>query len=268
LCDNTTGSFTTAVGTSALASNVGGLGNVALGSAALTSSTTADNNTALGASASAFNTTGSDNVAVGTRALFANTVGLQNVSVGAASSCFTTTGSRNTAVGHEALRNNDDGGFNTAIGRRAGCSNTTGSNNTFVGNCVLGSSNTVCDEVNIGHSGNTARFQGAATAWTFVSDGRDKTDVADLPVGLDFIRALKPRKFKWDRRGSELNKGEDAAGFIAQEVLEIVEQFEATYTKVVNIDDPNQYRVALSNFVPILVNAIHELDTRVTSLEN
>ena len=64
-----------------------------------------------------------------------------------------------------------------------------------------------------------------------------------------------------------MDRGLDATGFIAQEVLSVVEQFDVPYTGVVNTDDPNEYRVANSAFVPILVNAIKELDERLSIVE-
>src|SRR5205085_2849489 len=37
----------------------------------------------------------------------------------------------------------------------------------------------------------------AATGTINTSDGRQKTSVADSPLGLAFVLALKPRAFKW-----------------------------------------------------------------------
>jgi len=264
---NINGNFNNAYGLGALGSNIDGSSNSAFGSCALALNASGSLNSAVGNESLRCNTTGIQNSAFGNSTLCANTTGIQNSAFGSAAAASTTTASCNSAFGFDALRSNSTGCCNSALGHSAGFTNTTGCCNTFVGQNVSGSSATVSNETNIGHPGNTARFQGAATAWSFTSDGRDKTDIQDLPVGLEFILALKPRQFKWDRRNTDLDRGKDAAGFIAQEVLETAEQFDAKYTGVVNTDSPNQYMVALSSFVPILVKAVKELDDRIKALE-
>ena len=112
-----------------------------------------------------------------------------------------------------------------------------------------------------------ARFQGVASAWAFVSDARDKANIQDLTLGLDFIAALKPRKFEWNLRHTDADQGKQAAGFIAQEVLETIETFDASYTNLVDTNDPNQYTFAQSNMIPVLVNAVQELTIIVKELQ-
>ena len=56
-------------------------------------------------------------------------------------------------------------------------------------------------------------------------------------------------------------------GFIAQEVLQAVEAFGASYTNLVDANDPNQYTFAQANMIPILVKAIQELTAKVEALE-
>jgi hypothetical protein len=100
-----------------------------------------------------------------------------------------------------------------------------------------------------------------------VSDARDKTNIADLSVGLAFVNQLQPRTFEWDIRKSEVDKGKKASGFIAQEVLAVMESENAMYTQLVSAADEEQYTVAQTNLIPILVNAIKELSARVAALE-
>ena len=137
-----------------------------------------------------------------------------------------------------------------------------------MGFSVDASSATVNNEVNIYNGSVTARFQGAASAWTFVSDARDKANIQDLTLGLNFIIALKPRKFNWDMRNSEVDKGKPAAGFIAQEVLETIKAFNAPYTNLIDTNDPNQYTFAQANMIPMLVKAIQELAAKVETLQS
>lgn len=111
----TTGTDNTAVGSSALASNVAGGANTALGANALQHAT-AGGLTAVGANALRLNTTGAGSTGVGTTALLNNTTGSSNTAVGNAAAYGNTTGSRNTAVGHSALTLNVSGNDNVALG--------------------------------------------------------------------------------------------------------------------------------------------------------
>jgi Chaperone of endosialidase/Phage T7 tail fibre protein len=240
----------TAAGANALASNSGGVDNTAMGNAALQSNVSGTGNTGIGFQSLYTNTTANFSTALGLGALYTNNA------------------ANNTAVGVGALKFNTSGANNTAIGAIALENNTTGSSNVGIGYSVAASSATVSNEVNISNGTVNARYQGAASAWTFVSDVRDKTDIENLTLGLDFIAALKPRKFKWNLRNTEVDRGKPSAGFIAQEVLETVEAFNAPYTNLVDANDPNQYTFAQANMIPILVKAIQELAAKVEALEN
>jgi isopropylmalate/homocitrate/citramalate synthase len=100
-----------------------------------------------------------------------------------------------------------------------------------------------------------------------VSDARDKRNIENLPLGLDFIELLQPRKFEWDHRHTDDEQGKPSSGFIAQEVLEAVEANDAHYANLVDTNNPNQYTFAQANLVPILVNAIKELSAEVKILK-
>ncbi|NBV71715.1 MAG: hypothetical protein EBR60_06660 [Burkholderiaceae bacterium] len=214
----------------------------------------------------------SSNTAVGLNALNSNTTGNYNTANGYSALYSNTTGTQNTANGYSALNSNTTGNYNTANGYSAGHgiganANTTGSNNIFIGYQSVGSSATVNNEVSIYNGSVVARFQGVASAWAFVSDARDKANIQDLTLGLDFIAALKPRKFEWNLRHTDADQGKQAAGFIAQEVLETIETFDASYTNLVDTNDPNQYTFAQSNMIPVLVNAVQELTIIVKELQ-
>ena len=240
----------TAAGANALVSNSGGVDNTAMGNAALQSNISGTGNTGIGLQSLYTNTTANFNTALGLGALFTNNA------------------ANNTAVGVGALKFNSSGANNTAIGAIALENNTTGSNNVGIGYSVASSSTTVSNEVNISNGTVNARYQGAASAWTFLSDVRDKTDIENLALGLDFITALKPRKFKWNLRNTEVDRGKPSAGFIAQEVLQTVEAFGASYTNLIDTNDPNQYTFAQANMIPILVKAVQELSAMVKQLQS
>ena len=147
LLNNTSmGIRNTAMGQSALQSNLTGDNNTASGFDALFANTSGSRNTASGRSALQ-NNNGSDNTASGYRALSSNTSGGANTASGSSALRYNTTGSSNTAIGTSALLQNIDGGGNTASGRSALRFNTSGSNNTGSGHSTLyrntiGSNNT------------------------------------------------------------------------------------------------------------------------------
>jgi len=227
---------------------------------------TADKNVLIGYNAGEHITDGGNNVIIGAEAGDSLTSGQDSTIIGQAAGDALTTQDNNTLVGMGA-------GFvltgesNTFIGRRAGYNATTGDSNICIGTVDL-STATVSDEVNLGTSAVVARFQGAATGWSFVSDARDKKEIKDLELGVDFVNKLKPRNFKWDLRNSDVDKGKEASGFVAQEIQEVLDETNTNYTGIVDTNDSNQYTVAQTNIIPILVKAVQELSAKVEVLEN
>ena len=132
---------------------------------------------------------------------------------------------------------------------------------SVIGAAGTTSTATVGNEVSIWGGTTVARFAQGAVAWTFVSDGRLKENVADLALGLDFVSKLQPRSFDWKV------DGQHAAGFIAQEVDEVIQEFDADYLGVVNKADSEQFGVASAALIPVLVNAIKELSAEVEALK-
>ena len=95
-------------------------------------------------------------------------------------------------------------------------------------------------------------------------------------MGLDFVKKLKPRKFKWDYRDKtrfpeDSDKNPDMlirSGFIAQEVQELLDQENAHYTKLVGDEQPDQLTVGMTDMIPMMINAIKELSTKVETLQS
>jgi hypothetical protein len=206
---NTTGILNVAVGSDAMLKNTAGSYCVAVGRAALTENTIGNNNTAVGSGSLFSNTIGAANTAVGFSALSQNTTGFDNTAVGV-NALANSLGDRNTAVGLNTLSQNTTGSNNTAIGLAALQANTTGSNNTAIGYIALASNTTFS---NVGGFGYNAQVSGSnqirigdtnitsvtcqTNAW---SDERDKADIRDTVLGLDFIKELRPVDYKWDYR--------------------------------------------------------------------
>jgi len=207
---NTSGANNVAVGTYALDSNTTGGDNVAVGVKALDANVDGYQNVAVGLNTLLLNTSGANNVAVGTYALDSNTTGNSNTAIGVKALDANVDGINNTAVGLNTLLLNTSGAYNVAVGTYALDSNTTGDNNTAIGRDALGSNTTFS---NVGGFGYNAQVSGSnqirigntsitsvtcqTNAW---SDERDKSDIRDTVLGLDFIQKLRPVDFKWDYR--------------------------------------------------------------------
>ncbi len=216
-------------------------------------------------------TSNNEHHAFGFQALRSQTSGQRNSAFGAESLELLTTGADNSAFGHN-VGDKVTGDQNTLIGSSAGSSGTndltSGDANILIGYNSAASSATVSNEVNLYNGSVTARFQGAAAAWSFVSDARDKKDIEDLELGLDFVNKLKPRKFKWDLRDSDVDKDKEASGFIAQEVKKVLDEMENDYTGIVDTNNPDQYTVSQANIIPMLVKAIQELKAEIELLKS
>lgn len=242
--------------------------SIAIGPLAMGSSVGASNNVAIGNSTLCQVQT-LNNVAVGNSALRFMTTGACNVALGAGTGGDLDSGSNNTFVGFCAGQFVFSGSRNTWIGSLAGTTTMgeTSNNTVLIGACSVLSAANVCNQVGIFNGSVHARFTGAASAWTFASDVRDKENVADLALGLDFVNRVQPRTFTWNMRGSDVDQGKLSAGFIAQELQSLSEEFNADYLELVDTSDVDRYTVAKSNLIPILVKAIQELSERNDLLE-
>ena len=163
-------------------------------------------NTSYGTQSLSSNTTGSENTATGYDALYSNTEGDGNTAHGYDALYSNTEGNNNTAVGHQALYSNTTGNNNTATGSLALLSNTS-YNNTAHGSLALFDNTsynntagfgydaqvTGSDQVQLGNSDTTTYVYGTVQDR---SDLRDKADVRDTILGLDFITALRPVDYR------------------------------------------------------------------------
>ena len=161
------------------------------------SNTTGQLNIALGQYALMNNTTGGTNTAIGSKAMQVNTTGMRNVGVGFNTLQNYMTGNNNTAVGYNALSCNENYpnlSNNTAVGCAAGYLNGAYNNTTCLGNqsVVTGS-----NQVQLGNTMTTTYVFGTVQNR---SDARDKADIVDSNIGLDFILGLRPVEGVWDLR--------------------------------------------------------------------
>jgi hypothetical protein len=273
--------FNTAVGqqaisTDTLGSHSTGIGYGALGTQNFTTATDTYN-TAVGSLAGTAVTTGQSNTLIGGLCGDSMTTGSNNVGVGVhAMGGATVTGDDNTAVGMSAMISLSSGSNNTAIGHDAGRSGSPG------GNTTSGSNRFSLGDENVA----TLNCQ---VVLTVASDERDKTDFVDLDLGLDFVKALEPVTYYWDKRSKYGDKYADDydlnaqtpdgthkedwmdIGFKAQAVRDLEEAAGYTAAAKKNLtvslsDDGKQYGLQYEKFVPILVKAIKDQDAIITSL--
>jgi hypothetical protein len=231
LANNTTGDKNTALGPSALQANTTGSGNTAIGPSALALSN-GSFNTAIGQDALSFHLTGTNNTAIGIATLLQFENGSFLTAIGSGALAYFKNGNANTAIGNAAMlglgantkthSNNtavgdasqlkiDTGNGNSSFGAFSLINNTTGSQNTAVGNGALVDNVSYNNTSGLGYNaavtGNNQVQLGNSSANTFAygavqdrSDLRDKADVRDTTLGLDFILSLRPVDFRWDMR--------------------------------------------------------------------
>jgi hypothetical protein len=87
------------------------------------------------------------------------------------------------------------------------------------------------------------------------SDKNKKTRVEPFFTTVNDVLKLESRQFSWK------SSGEPDIGFIAQEVQEV-------WPQLVETDPNGSLGLAYSRFIPLLLESIRELNTRLTKLEN
>ena len=280
----TTGYQNTAVGTGALPSCTTGHDNVAVGPSSLQNLVTGADNIAIG-SFSAYSQAGfNDTIAIGRDTLrFCTDAG--NVAIGTNSLRYLATGFDNCAVGKGSCTNTTSGSGNTAFGVYSGLTLLTGNNNTFIGfsagdaTLLNGSNNTSIgynaepstssanNQITLGNPSITS-LRCAVTSITSLSDERDKDEITELPVGLDFVNDIKPVSFTWKDRNEEGKQGVKDSGFTAQNLKEVQEKYNLVEEmKLVCEDNPEKLEASYGRLMPILVKAIQELSDKVQELQ-
>jgi hypothetical protein len=315
LTSDTKGNKTTAVGQSALASqnqtsstdthntavghNSGlsvttGKFNNLIGSGAGDALTVGNSNVAIGYNALTADTKGDNSVAIGDQALlnqnFTSSQDSFNVAVGANAGQGCTSGEKNTFIGGKAGGDNTQSGSrNACLGWEAGFNLTSGNNNILVGHQAgrsaspSGTINSGSDTICLGDDNINDFFCNDTSISS--SDSRDKADIADFNIGLNWIKDLRPVTYKWDKRswygtdeepygtpdGSK-KKSKVHIGFLAQEVLEIEKAngFADDRDNMLTCnltEDGQRYGMKYERLVPILVNAVQELSAKNDALE-
>ena len=234
----------------------------------------ADNAISIGYGSAAPNT---DTVAIGAQS---NASGLRSVVIGKS----TTAAERGISLGYEAKSNAFQ---TTSIGYQAG-TGFTGNSNTFLGslagvqtvaytNCTLlgnGTAVTGSNQVQLGDSATTTYAYGAVQNR---SDARDKTDIRDTQLGLDFINALRPVDFRWDYRADYDGEKDGSKarsrfhhGLIAQEVKSACDAAGVDfggYQDHTISGGADVLSIGYDEMIAPLIKAVQELTARVAELE-
>lgn len=293
----------TAVGAYALTSSESGLENTAVGTNALQMNITGDNNTAVGNDALKLSD-GNDNTAVGSGALASiakdpldSTSGRGNTAVGIDAGGSLLLGSDNVIVGNSAMVTSSVSlSNNVALGKQA-LMGTLYSNAVGLGD---GAAVSAAFQVQLGNGLTTTYAYGAVQDR---SDLRDKADVRNTTLGLDFIKALRPVDFKWDMREdyrtpppklegktkaeyntallawAEANRLTNIThdgskkrkryhhGLIAQEVAALGVDFGGLQHHAINGGE-DVYSIGYEELVAPLIKAVQELSAEVDKLKN
>ena len=177
------------------------------------------------------------------------TTGTGNVTVGSYAAQVLSSGTRNTSLGYYANNTLQTGSYNTSIGQYSQTSSVVASNQFTLGGTNI--TNLRCNDSSI----------------SSVSDERDKTDIQDTTLGLDFIKDVRPVEFTWDRRDGTMGSMKDV-GFIAQELWDTeLKHSSAHRTRMVQFDNPDKLEAAPNRMFPILVKAVQELAAKNEELE-
>ena len=236
-------------------SNVSGAGsgfNIAMGYQAIGSGINVINNISLGRSTLSKLVTGGNNIALGNAALNLATEVTNNIAIGQNSLSKILTHSNNTAIGYNTFQKLESGENNIAIGAGAGKNLINGSNNIAIGheaNLTTSADNTVI----LGNSLNNS-YKIWSSSWTYLSDQSAKHSISQIPVGLDFIKSLKPVEYIYN---NETNNSK-TLGFVAQEMNESMKQFGLRNYGLVQQFDDKRLGLRLNDLFPIITKAIQE----------
>ena len=278
----TTGDQSVIIGSKA-GVNANGLGNVFIGYYAGYDNQNGERNTLTGWYSGENLTSGSFNTAYGANSLdqcqtggdncvFGYTAakkcsGSYNTVLGRSAGLDMTSANSNVIVGNRAAFSISSASDNVIIGDRAAFSSlSTGSNNTIIGHDASSSSSSVSNEITLGDT-NISTLRCNVQTISSLSDARDKTDIVDIPTGLDFLNDLRPVKFKWQTRDGNGKDGSISAGFLAQDLQKTQKESSAEFLNLVMDNNPDRLEAREGQLIPVLVKAIQELSAKNDALE-
>lgn len=111
--------------------------------------------------------------------------------------------------------------------------------------------------------------------WSWASDERLKTEIADFSTGLAFLANVRPVEFKWTpeyrRRDRSVHRGFTYQDTVrAYELLEDSTTFIASDYKLITskLGDSEYGSIGREGFIPFIVNALCELEAEIKALSD
>tara|TARA_R100000742_G_C4279594_1_gene104641 strand:+ start:2413 stop:3768 length:1356 start_codon:yes stop_codon:yes gene_type:complete len=208
------------------------------------------------------NANGQHNIGIGTSAGTNSNLGYFNVAVGTNACQSQTGGDYNVAIGNDALQQLQTGTTNTAIGKAAGSTVVGFINTTNLGHNSQAQAD---NEVVLGDN-NVTTLRCNTQVISGLSDVRDKDNIEELELGLQFIMDLEPVSWDWDRRDGTMS-GKKDSGFVAQELDEVIQDWDAedVLPSLLNKNNNEAWEVGNAALIPVLVKAIQELKKELDS---
>ncbi|HIA00433.1 MAG TPA: tail fiber domain-containing protein, partial [Myxococcales bacterium] len=275
------------IGKDVLAALTNGNGNIAIGENCLKALTGGDDNIAIGKDAGSAGNR-SESIYIGKLAGAAGGAN-QSIHIGANSGEHATGHTntclgkdsgdymnlyQNVAIGAGTLSDSDYGGKGAiALGYNAGSTITTGNFNVIIGaaapaavdaNSQLVISNGSDANVKwiVGTDAGTCYQGDNAATWSTTSDRKLKREIADATKGLDAIKAIQVRTFRY-RKDNPYNMDPELArvGVIAQELEEI-------FPEAVKENGHGHKTVSTDSINWALLRAVQELSAKVEALES
>jgi len=112
---------------------------------------------------------------------------------------------------------------------------------------------------------NDGTFVGSSSA--DISDRELKKNIKSITNGIDTIKLLKGRTFEW-KVSADMQEGTQY-GLIAQELEEVLPDLVYDKAGIREKEDGSYYKsITMSGVIPVLIEAIKELSSKVEALEN
>ena len=121
----------------------------------------------------------------------------------------------------------------------------------------------------------TGRFEVTTSSAGFISDRDQKENITDLAYGLETVKKLKPKKFKFkdveemeigdiveENKEKRILEGDYNIGFIAQEMVEEVPEI------VSGTDGQGDMKIDYAAFTSVLTKAIQEQQEQIEALQS
>ena len=118
-------------------------------------------------------------------------------------------------------------------------------------------------DIRLGNSSSTVYVAGT---FSNTSDERDKSNIEDSSLGLEFINSLRPRDFDITPRNEDNENPKRHHGFIAQEVKETMDKLGVDFSGY-DDKDPEHLALAMLELINPLVKAVQELSAEVKQLK-